>query len=320
MTFAISQQPQRLYDTIVVGVDEGAQAMDALLLARMLAEPSRARLIVTHVSPVARWVPAQTLEELASAIARRAHEILVPAARAVSEYQEVEFRTLLDDCVPRALSNLAEAEKAQLIVVGSTHRAGLGRVTPGSTGSQLLNGVACQVAVAPRGFHLAVFPPRWNAIGVAYDGSPDAREALKLGSDLARQLHTQLRVIRVLDPAEAIAPLAYAYGIPPNECHMLEIRETTYEEIAEIVDRSPVPTKSVLLDGPAAKQLIDCSHEVSLLVLGSRGFGPANQLLTGATSSQVLRRAHAPIILVPRGDHSATEPSEAQAELSAMYS
>jgi len=320
VTFAITQQPPRLYDTILVGVDEGAQSVDALLLAKMLAEPSRARLIVTHVSPPSRWVREDMREELTSAIAQRAREILAPAARAVAEYQEVEFRTLIDECVPRALSNLAEAEKAQLIVVGSTSRAGLDRVTPGSTGSQLLNGVACQVAVAPRGFRLAVFPPRWNAIGVAYDGSADSREALELGTQLARQLNAQLRVIRVIDPAEVITPLAYAYGIPPSEGHMLEIRESVYAEIDEVVSSSPIPIKSVLLDGPAAKQLIDCSHEVSLLILGSRGFGPTNQVLTGATSSQVLRRAHAPLILVPRGDPSATEPSEDQAELSAMCS
>jgi nucleotide-binding universal stress UspA family protein len=319
MTLAISRHPAaRLYETIVIAVDDAAESMDALLLATLLAEPSKARLIVAHVSPVSRWVREEMREPLAAAIAQRAQEVLAPARRALAGCPAVEFLTLMDESVPRALSNLAEEVKAELVVVGSAHRAGVGRVMPGSTSNHLLNGVACQVAVAPRGFHLGVFPPKLNVIGVAYDGSPESTDALELGKELSSQLHAQLRVIRVLDPAEAIAPLAYAYGIPPHEGHLLEIRRSTYDEIAEIVAHSTVPIKPVVLDGPAAKELIDCSHEVSLLILGSRRFGPAHNVLMGATSSQVMRAARAPVLLVPRCTNISDELPDNQAALSAM--
>jgi nucleotide-binding universal stress UspA family protein len=319
MVTTSSQHPETLlYDTIIVGVDEDSQSMDALLLAAMLAEPSEARLIVTHVSPVSRWVPEDMREEATDAIAERAREILVPARRATRELNAVEFRTLADDCVPRALNQLAEEEQADLLVLGSAHRAGLGRVMPGSVSGQLLNGVQCQVAVAPQGFHLGVFPPSLDAIGVAYDGSPESKHALELASELARQLHADLRVIRVLDPAKVIAALAYAYGIPPRASHLVEIRKSTYDEIAKIVSQSAVPTKSVILDGPEAKQLIDCSHEISLLVLGSRGYGPAQRVLIGSTSSKVVRSACCPVIVVPRGESPCAELSDTRVELAAI--
>ena len=50
------------------------------------------------------------------------------------------------------LAELARAYEANLIVLGSTHRSGLGRVIPGSTLEHLLGEAPCALAVAPPGF------------------------------------------------------------------------------------------------------------------------------------------------------------------------
>jgi nucleotide-binding universal stress UspA family protein len=163
-----------------------------------------------------------------------------------------------------------------------------------------------------------VFPPSLDVIGVAHDGCAESKHALGLSSELALQLHAALRVIRVLDPAKVIGPLAYAYGIPPHASHFVDVRKTTNDEIAEIVAQSPVPTRSAILDGPEAKQLIDSSHEVSLLVLGSRGYGTAHQVLIGSTSSKVVRSARCPVLVVPRGGSPCAELSDTRVELAAI--
>ena len=50
-----------------------------------------------------------------------------------------------------------------------------------------------------------------------------------------------------------------------------------------------------------ADVLIERSHEVDLLVIGSRGYGPLRSVLLGGVSGRVIRDAACPVIVVPRG-------------------
>src|SRR4051794_41951730 len=49
------------------------------------------------------------------------------------------------------LGALAERGDADLIVLGSTHRAHIGSVSPGNIPEHLLQGARCRLAVAPKG-------------------------------------------------------------------------------------------------------------------------------------------------------------------------
>ena len=109
------------------------------------------------------------------------------------------------DCVTRGfvsaghlLQTVAEDEAVDLIVVGSTRTGRMGRVLPGSTAERLLHGAPCPVAVAPVGYRDAVDHPL-RRIGVAFDGSDEARAALRAGVVLAASSGAQLDVVTVLD-------------------------------------------------------------------------------------------------------------------------
>src|SRR5690349_16212972 len=54
--------------------------------------------------------------------------------------------------VPNALHREAERLGCDVLVVGSSHRAGVGRVLAGSTTERLLHDATCPIAVAPRGY------------------------------------------------------------------------------------------------------------------------------------------------------------------------
>jgi nucleotide-binding universal stress UspA family protein len=47
-------------------------------------------------------------------------------------------------------------------------------------------------------------------------------------------------------------------------------------------------------------ELVAASHELDLLVLGSRGYGPLRRLLLGRVGSGVLRGAACPVLAIPR--------------------
>jgi nucleotide-binding universal stress UspA family protein len=55
------------------------------------------------------------------------------------------------------------------------------------------------------------------------------------------------------------------------------------------------------LEGEPSERLIAASEKLDLLIVGSRGYGPLRAVLTGGVSGRVIRGAHCPVIVVPRG-------------------
>lgn len=50
-----------------------------------------------------------------------------------------------------------------------------------------------------------------------------------------------------------------------------------------------------------ASERVDRSHDLDILVIGSRGYGPLHAVLLGGVSGRVIRDAACPVIVVPRG-------------------
>ena len=107
------------------------------------------------------------------------------------------LRTFGGLSAPRVLTEFAKRERADVIVLGSTHREGLGRVLPGSVGERLLHGGApCAVLVAPSGF-AAGERLEIDSIGVGYDGRNEAGHAREVAAALAAELGASLETITV---------------------------------------------------------------------------------------------------------------------------
>ncbi len=98
-----------------------------------------------------------------------------------------------------ALHDLAEAEHAELIVVGSSHTGRLGRVAPGSTGERLLHGAPCAVAVVPHGYRTRAEradPPDRRRLRRLRRGDAAVAAAV----ELSRALDAELEIIGVVAP------------------------------------------------------------------------------------------------------------------------
>jgi nucleotide-binding universal stress UspA family protein len=128
----------------------------------------------------------------------------------VREFAESTFmavQDMLDPAVPREMrlvSNaspaagvhaVAEEVGASLIVVGSSHRFGLGRVLAGSVAESVLTGAPVAVAIAPHGY--AAADTGLTTIGCGFDGSPESHEALAWAHALARRRRAHLRALAI---------------------------------------------------------------------------------------------------------------------------
>jgi nucleotide-binding universal stress UspA family protein len=235
----------------------------------------------------------------------RAEQLLGRARRLLGADAGAEFREVSAPSESRGLHELAERERAELVVVGSSHRGPLGRTYPGSTGDRLLQGSACPVAVAPRGLREAP-PERLAVIAVAFLDTPDAGHALEVAAGLAERVGARLRLVSVMPrPAEVYLPVV---GRDAEEAFVASSRELFRRALDEALDRvgERVAAEAELLEGNVVDTLATLDRrDADLLVCGSRAYGPLRRVLLGGVSSRLLRRSALPLLVVPRAGDAA---------------
>jgi nucleotide-binding universal stress UspA family protein len=282
---------------IVVGFDDAAGAQDAVGFAATVASATGASLRLVSAFPYDD-VPSPATNHAYRDLLRHDFEAALDRAAATVEGVETVTNAIADTSPPRALHAVAERTGAALVVVGSTRRGPIGRVVPGSTGERLLHGSPCPVAIVPRG-HADAGPIRTVAVG--YDGSDEAETALAAACQVARRFGAFLRVIRVFDATRVAVP---ALMTLPDEVTVHQNYETQQREgLDEAIAALPaeVRAESVFVAGAPGPELAAQTDGVDLMVVGSRGYGPRAAVLLGGVTHTVIRKAHCPVIVLPRG-------------------
>jgi nucleotide-binding universal stress UspA family protein len=203
----------------------------------------------------------------------------------------------------RSLHEIAEETNADLIVVGSTHRGRIGRVVAGSVGVALLHGAPCAVAIAPRGYRERAHEIRTIAVG--FDGSAESGLALMAASELAAATGATLNLISVAEP-----PVIGTGTGGTGGWHALKdaIEGQTRDQLAQARETLPdgIEVEATLISGDPVDALISSAEtSVSILVVGSRAYGPLRRVLLGSVSTSLVRSAPCPLIVTPRGMHEA---------------
>ena len=286
---------------ILVGYVPTEQGTDARALCVDLAAACSADLLLVSVV-AAVWIehigeqtrPAVVhsgeRERAASALKEAAAEL--PSVAGIGH---VERRLEASSSPARGLHDTAVSEQADLIVVGSSHHGPLGRVLLGSVGERLLSGAPCAVAVAPRGY-AARKPRRFGMIAVAFDGSPEARVALRAAHDLASRTGALLRAVMVIEPPAAIPgqfvplpglePLVTIERAEALQRQELAARTALDSALHDLGDAPKIEQEVLFGTDPAAALLDVASTDVDLLVLGSRAYEPPHGPATPARTSR----------------------------------
>jgi nucleotide-binding universal stress UspA family protein len=274
-----------MFTRIVVGVDCREGGRDALALAMLLQSAGGGELLAVHACAVAPLLHEDALTRVEAQVARvgaTAHALAVT-----------------DRSPAHALRSVAEREGAELIVIGSSHRAGAERVLAGDDAAATLHCAPCAVAVAPRGFARAPGPLR--RIGVGLDGSRESRAALALASRLAHRAGARISATTVVPAPVPLWPTpGWDPDLPADEGTVREAAERMLSGVAAELD-DDVEHEAVA--GTAWKELASRSAGLDLLVVGARAYGPVRRLLLGSTSTRLVRTAACPLLVAPRGAH-----------------
>jgi nucleotide-binding universal stress UspA family protein len=304
---------------ILVGYDPRKRDLAPVDFGAELAVVAGAPLIVASVQARSPVVPIDPEGTLPYGIAQVDDDLLADCTPAIEQVEidlrargiKVDCRILEGTSAAQALQEAAEDEDAGVLVVGSSRRSRLGRVLAGATAQRLLNGCPCPVAVVPRDGK----PEHpFRTIGAAYVDTPEGLEALRSAHALARRARATLRAITVVKLtvdmyAETETYIAGQRGKDlidvEGEHRMFAERKLRRTLEEEGLDDIPVEVDAVV--GDPAEVLVDISKGLSVLVSGSRGYGPIRGVLLGSVSLRLTSEAYCPVIVVPRGVKTALE-------------
>jgi len=295
---------------VIVGIDGSGQAEGAATLGRMLSEALHTRLLVVCCYGYELRMMSSAAVLFEEVLRDAATTVLGQAANVLEGFSSWDATALLTASPVQGLLELAESEDAMAIVVGSSHRGGVGRALAGSVGTRLVQSAPCAVAVAPRGYRDA----NLGVIGVAYDETAEAQSALRGAVALASGRGAQLRLLSVVEPPSRAIFAAASPDIVTFLDDLRGLRRDQLRRAEAMISDGGLSATSDLLEGAVVETLAEQTGSFDLLAVGSRRYGPLRRIAAGSVSIGLLRGAACPVLVLPRDIHDPFGASGAAAE------
>lgn len=282
--------------TVVVGVDGSEPARRAV---RWASREAVRRGLPLRVVTAFEWMRGQPIGQIGLGESYRdimlgvARRQLAEAVRVAEEEQpalEVQSQLVVGFPIPVLT---AEAQRAELVVIGDRGLGGVAGLLVGSVAVALAAHGECPVVVV-RGEAETPDPDAPVVVGV--DGSPTSEAALAFAFEAAAARKVPLVAVHtwwdlLVDPT--MAPLLDWDAIEDDE------REVLAERLAGWGEKYPdVRVQRLVTRDHPSRALVEQSLRAQLVVVGSRGRGGVAGLVLGSVSHAVLHRAHCPVAVV----------------------
>lgn len=134
---------------------------------------------------------------------------------------------------------------------------------------------------------------------VSTDGSPSSTEAVAFGVELASEQEAELIFVHVVPALDVVPSTGFGIGgafphEPSEHDHVL------LEEAAAVASEHGVLSTTAMLRGDTVDEIVAYadSHDVDLIVVGSRGHGAIAGALLGSVSRGVLGESKRPVLIV----------------------
>ena len=293
-----------MFTNVLVGVDGRQGGRDAIALAAKLASPD-STITLAHVYG-AEWLLPRGVELIGS-LATEDSQRLLSAERATAGI-EAQLVSSSRSSPGRGLHEIADRHDADLLVVGSSRHAMLGRALVGDDTRAALNGAPCAVAVAPRGY--AQTRHGFRTIGVGYDGSPEAQTALDAARALARRDDAAVK-------ARWVVSLEDVRDASPIPADWQQAAEALIDHRRHELERLVGIDGDATYGGPR-EELSRFGDRVDLLIIGSRNYGPVHRVFHGTTSTYLARHLACPLLQLPRSASAVADRAGQQPESTAV--
>ncbi|MEX2588306.1 MAG: universal stress protein [Actinomycetota bacterium] len=285
---------------VLYATNGGAPAADAGLLLRGIADASRTAVTVNVCDSVEFSYPLRYPEGDLKPRPQPEEVVAEEIERFEQEGFEADYHLGVGVPAEQILQKV-KSGSYDLTAMGAGSSSWLGNLLLGSTSTRVLRGSESSVLIVHQ------FAGVGDTIQVllATDGSPDAELAVKTLLELADPAKVEVRVISVAD----LVPLSatqYDDWIATDEVvsHLHSQAVLAADRAAQpLVDAGFAVTVDIPIGNPA-RLIVELAKSADLVVVGSRGLGPAGRLALGSVSDQVARLA--PAALVSRSSLTAT--------------
>ncbi len=279
-----------MYRTILVPLDGSALAERALTVARPLVTGAESRLILIRAVPL-HTVPNTEAQAYLAAVASRL-DVPVPVDR-VLYYGDA----------PEGILEEANRRRADLIVMATHGRSGLGRWLYGSVADEVLRRVPIPVLLVPATCDRIWDGTRPLRLLVPLDGSRFSLTALGAARalcQLAGPAGAEIALLQVIEPPSA-ALFSTSLGeiLLDDDALLAEARQYLDRIANTLAPSARAVTAHVVVGSPAVEiAALARIWPADLIVMATHGRGGLTRLVMGSTATGTLHRAHTPLLLV----------------------
>ena len=292
-----------MYRRILVPLDGSALAERALPYAEALAKRTGAtlRLVQAVLAPV---VPSNNWARAQQRAVMQAEEYLRRTSAALAERGTAAETAVVYGDAAGVILDTVEAWPADLVVMATHGRSGLGRWLYGSVAKAVLvrSPVPVLLVRAWQAGQLAEAPGERPRVLVPLDGSTFAESALPAARELAEALDGTLVLLQAIrQPEHALT--ADGRMVASVDQQLAAAREASLADLLDVARRLGLEPGRVTLEvrvGAPASAIVAASraHQAALVVMATHGRTGLVRLVTGSVAGEVLRRGTVPLLLV----------------------
>lgn len=289
---------------IAIGVVPGESGEDAIALGALLCAAFDAEAMLVHIFPAAYdYVSHGNVDaEWEAYLRTESRRMIDDALEDAEEYGLTAPRTMIHGHRSSGvgLNEVAEAEHADMIVIGSAPGGSTGRFQIGSTADQLLHGSQVPVALAPATFR-RMHPEAFGRLVVAFQDTDESRNAAMSAATWAQQVHVPLSLLTVLMRHRIYGSQLGREG--ENEV-MTQLMADTRTKQRETLDALPGDVEAdgqiTIGDSPIEAVRRHDWDGNELFVLASSSGGVIRRVFLGDMTYKLLRATPVPAVVLPR--------------------
>lgn len=206
--------------------------------------------------------------------------------------------------VEGAILEKARVLPADLIVMGSHGRTGLGRVLIGSVAERVVRSAPCPVMVVPPHDVVAPSTVSFKHIVCPVDFSESSLAALEWALSLAEEADAQLSLLHVIEVPPELRVSSVVTDREIDELHasvaadsLTHMRTLVPDEAAKYCS-----VETVTSEGDAAHAILKSAADraADLIVMGAQGHGAIDRWIFGSKTREVIAGAVCPVLTVRR--------------------
>jgi len=288
-------------ERILCPVDFSESSATAYDYAQSLARHYQAKLFLEHVvdfilPSYAYYAPSSYLDEIYREMCAEGREQLQDFVKTHTRNGVQPECLVYEGAVTDSILAFAEAQKVDLIVMGTHGLKGLDRFNLGSVADKVLRKARCPVLVVRKPAHdcassgSAQGPIQLRKIVFCTDFSDPSHRALEYALSAAAEYDAELTLLHVLENIPSSASIEEAIAMATKQLDKLIPPEGL--EAARI--------KTMVRIGKAYQQIIEFSLEIQadLLIMAVRGRSASNLAVFGSTTYRVIQLGSCPVLAV----------------------